>query len=244
MFVELFEKAFREEYQENSQTKSYDHNHPSGITKCPRQFWYRVKNTPITDEPSISMMLIWAQGYALQSVLEKYLARIPEIEEFHIEHPVKDEKYNVSGRVDLLVKINGKWFVLDFKTIGASNLRSIKQKKQAPEAYVWQVLLYMYLLKKQDPEKFQSLNTAYLLFINKSPIPDEIFFYQKKPWLASSPFYEVEVKYDEDIINTLILPQCEFLEEIREMDVPPVGDYHSDECKFCEYRTLCRKTRE
>lgn len=244
MFVELFEKAFREQYLENRQNRSYEHNHPSEMTKCARQFWYRVKNTPMSDEPSISMMLIWEQGYALQAVLEKHLSRIPEIEEFHIEYPVSCEEYNISGRSDLLVKMNGKWYVVDFKTIGATHLRNIKQTKKAPEGYIWQTNLYMHLVKKSDPEKFKTLDAAYLLFINKSPIPDEVFLFQKKPWLISSPFFELEVRYDEDLVQTLILPQAEYFEEVRKMDEPPVGDYGSEDCKFCEFRTLCKSTRE
>lgn len=238
--VKLFEDAMRKTFYEEKKLRSYNHNHPSEMTNCVRQFWYKANNVPISDEPSISMMFIWKQGHSLQDMMEEYLWDIPEIEDFIIEHPVQDKEHNIEGSCDLVVKVAGKWYVVDFKTTGATQFKEV-QKKGVPTAYKWQVNLYMYLLKKMNPEYFENLDTAYLFFINKSPVPDEIYKAQGKPWLAKSPFYQAEIKYDPDLLETLILPQAEYFEEIRKLPEPPERDVDESSCMFCEYRTLCKK---
>lgn len=240
-FDKIFEEAFRRKFYKDRENRSTEHNHPSEMTNCPRQFWYRINKAPVTDEPSLSMMLIWAMGHAIQSIFEDLMWDIPEFEDFIIEYPLHDTEHNLGGSSDLVVRVkaNRKWYVLDFKTTGATQFKEI-QKKGVPEAYRWQVNLYMYMLKKAQPKQFESLDTAYLFFINKSPIPDEIFQAQGKPWLAKSPFYVAEIKYDEDLLETEILPQAEYLEEIRKQSTPP-DKTEGESCKFCEFRTLCKK---
>lgn len=240
MFRQLFEKAFIESFHLDRKARSTDHNHPSEMTGCVRHFWYKINDTPISDMPSIAMQLIWKQGHALQGVLENLLPLIPEVEEYHIEKPVKDAEYNLGGHCDLVVKVNGKWYVLDYKTAGATKFKEIK-KAGVPVGYRWQLNQYIHMLKKRHPVKFKSLDSAVLLFINKSPIPDEIWEAQGKSKFASSPFYELEVKYDPDLLETEILPQAEYLEEIREMDSPPERIEDTENCKFCEFRTYCKK---
>lgn len=242
MFKELFEKAFIESFHEDRKARSTEHNHPSEMTACVRNFWYKINGTEISDMPSIAMQLIWKQGHALQGVLETLLPLIPEIEDYHIEMPVGDEDYNLGGHADLVVKLDGKWYVLDYKTAGATKFKEVK-KAGIPLAYKWQTNQYMHMLKKKHPKKFKSLDTAILLFINKSPIPDEIWESQGKSRFASSPFYELEVKYDEDLLETEIFPQAEYLEEVRLMDLPPERIEDDEFCKFCEFRTFCKKDK-
>jgi CRISPR/Cas system-associated exonuclease Cas4 (RecB family) len=242
MFKEMFEEAFIKSFYADREARSTDHNHPSEMTACVRNFWYKVNDTPISDLPSIAMQLIWKQGHALQGVLESLLPLIPEVEEYHIEKAVKDAEYNLGGHADLVVKVKGKWYVLDYKTAGATKFKEIK-KAGVPIGYRWQLNQYIHMLKKRHPVKFATLDSAVLLFINKSPIPDEIWEDQGKKRFASSPFYELEVKFDPDLLETEILPQAEYLEEVRLMDSPPERIADTENCKFCEFRTTCKKDK-
>jgi CRISPR/Cas system-associated exonuclease Cas4 (RecB family) len=242
MFKQLFEKAFITSFYKDRENRSTEHNHPSEMTGCARHFWYKINDTPISDMPSIAMQLIWKQGHALQGVLEDLLPLIPEIEDYAIEKPVGDKDYNLGGHADLVVKVDGKWYVLDYKTAGATKFKEVK-KKGIPLAYKWQVNQYMHMLRKKHPRKYATLDTAIILFINKSPIPDEIWIDQGKKRFITSPFYELEVEYDEDLLETEIFPQAEYLEDVREMDTPPGRIEDTENCKFCEFRTLCSKDK-
>jgi len=248
MFKELYEKALYEKTMKAKKERSTKHNHPSELTTCARQFWYKVKGYEISDIPSLSMMLIWEQGHALHESLGKLTEMIPDIEEFDLEASVKvRELYNLGGHSDLVCKVKGKWYVVDFKTIGTTKFKELK-KNGLPEAYLWQVNLYMYMLKQMNPEKFKDLDTAYVLFLNKNPLPDEIMQAQSKRYYkATSPFEEIMVKYDEDLLQTVILPQAEYLQEVRKMEQPPEREGKSkkdEKCMFCEYRTLCFKSKK
>lgn len=238
----MFEKAMNKSFFLDRKKRSTEHNHPSEMTGCVRQFWYKINDEPISDMPSIAMQLIWKQGHALQGELEKLLPLIPEIEDYTIEQPVSDSEYNLGGHSDLVVKVAGKWYVLDYKTAGATKFKEIK-KAGVPIGYRWQLNQYMYMLKKKDPEKYKTLDTSILLFINKSPIPDEIWESQGKKRFITSPFMELEVKFDEDLLETEILPQAEYLEEVRMMDSPPDRIEDTENCKFCEFRSLCKKDK-
>lgn len=238
----MFERAMVESFHKDREARSTDHNHPSEMTGCVRQFWYKINDTPISDMPSIAMQLIWKQGHALQGVLEDLLPLIPEIEDYSIEKPVKDAEYNLGGHADLVVKVKGKWYVLDYKTAGATKYKAIK-KAGVPVGYKWQLNQYIHMLRKRHPRKYATLDSAILLFINKSPIPDEIWEAQGKSRFASSPFFELEVEYDPDLLETEILPQAEYLEEIREMDTPPERIEDTENCKFCEFRKTCEKDK-
>lgn len=224
----------------SSSDRSTDKNHPSEMTSCARQFWYKINEYEPSNHPSMAMASIFMQGHALHEALGELVDDIDDIEEYTLEKPLAEAESNTGGHSDLVVTMtDGTPYVIDFKTAGATKFKEIK-KKGLPEDYLWQVNLYIYMLKKQHPRKYKDLNTASVLFVNKSPIPSEIFEAQGKPHLKAncSPFYEILVEYDEELVETEILPQAEYLEEIREMDSPPEQEI-SDNCKFCPFRDLC-----
>ncbi|WLR49562.1 PD-(D/E)XK nuclease family protein (plasmid) [Halobacillus litoralis] len=240
MIKELFEREMMKKSLESSAERSTDHNHPSEMTQCARQFWYNINGYDYSDLPSLSMVSIWEQGHALHEFLGEVTERIEEFKEAHIEKVVREEEFNTGGHSDLVVTMqDGTPYVIDFKTTGASKFKQVK-KHGLPDDYIWQTNLYMYMLKQMHPRKYKDLDTAYVLFINKSPIPSEIFEAQGKPHLKdnTSPLYEVKVEYDEDLVETEILPQAEYLEEVRTYEDPPEREL-SDTCKFCPFRSLC-----
>jgi CRISPR/Cas system-associated exonuclease Cas4 (RecB family) len=238
-FTKMFEQALLNKFYLDKSERSTDHNHPSELTACLRKFWYKINDTPISDPPSPSMLMIWNQGHALQDVMEDLLTYVDIRGTVAFERKVVDEEYNVGGHIDLLFSDRGQVVLMDFKTTGATKFKEIKRGKY-PSSYKWQLNHYMYLLKKENPKQFKELDRAYLFFINKSPVPDEIFLAQNKPRMIQSPFFEIEVKYDEDLIETEILPQLEYMEEIRETNEIPDKSNDEQECMFCEFRSICK----
>lgn len=239
-FTTLFEEALRKKALLDKSKRSTAHNHPSEVMGCERAFWYKVNQVPVTNPPSTSLIMIWEQGHALQGIMESVLPLIPDIEEYEIEKEVGDDQYNIGGHADLLVRIKEKWYLIDFKTTGMTKFKEVKKGK-VPEEYKGQMHLYMHCLKKKSPLKYAQLDGAYLFFINKSPIPSETLEGQGKGHLAQSPFHEVFIPFDRDFLETVVLPQVEYLEDIRKMDTPPEGTEDSKKCTFCEYRDLCKK---
>lgn len=239
LFKEMYEEALFNKTIDSQKNRSNKYNHPSEITGCARQFWYKINDYEKSDVPSLAMMSIWEQGHALHESLGFLTGLIPDIQDYTLEQAVGDKEYNSGGHSDLVIKTNDKWYVVDFKTAGTTKFKEVK-KKGLPVEYLWQVNFYIYLLKKKHPRKYKSLDSAYVLFINKSPIPSEIFEAQGKPNLTinNSPLYEIKVEYDEDLVETEILPQLEYLQDVRGMDEPPEREI-SDTCKFCDFRTLC-----
>ena len=135
------------------------------------------------------------------------------------EQPVKDE--HRSGRIDAVTLQDGQYILYDFKTVHSKKFWYLTKKKETDPQYAHQIVTYLDMLKGQfgDPQ-------LRILYISKDDLALEEVVIRPQDWLQ-----EVRRGWSE-------------LYEYWEGDVlPPAEPKFGWECKYCNWRDLCKEAR-
>jgi hypothetical protein len=195
---------------------------PSSICGCPRaavlKFTGEIKQSSGID-PELEAVfddgnwrhsrLAW-QFYDMQEVLGKNIFEVISVEE-HVQYA----KFYIDGHLDIVIKIRGVSYVLDFKGINSRGFEEIFKEDKPRDSHILQLITY---------EKMRKVRRGFLYYENKDDQRTKIFAVDWSP-LA---WVQVEVWV------------AEVLEALKLEQLPPAdpeckgGRYHFYKCPYAK----------
>lgn len=240
---------------------------------CARHDFYRIKGVPADYKgraPSFKLENVFDYGHSVHAKYQRWLQEMGILYGIwkckdcnsewehgvlpacpvcgtmnyrYKEVPLADEDLMIAGHSDGIVFIDGKYMMIEIKTIGISTLRfesySLFERYQneqlTPEELWFQIKrpfathirqgqMYLYLAKTAYPEL---------------GIDEIIFIYEWKP---TQEVKEFVVKYNPDIVAQTILLASAVSACVRsgyEVERPPWAVQEGKVCSSCEYRKTC-----
>jgi CRISPR/Cas system-associated exonuclease Cas4 (RecB family) len=213
--------------------------HPSSMFGCLRQVVYllrgNVSSNPI-DNASKRRFYI---GHRLHEVVQRAVESYELVDEFYPEFEINVEDYNVTGHGDILVKLkNGKWIVIELKSIRKSAMRFGMPK----EHHVNQAIVYAWAVHDHGvlatdalggiheiPPLGDALIGVQIVYIEKEDL--DIVPYSltwKDEWRSKvvKRWAEAKVYMDDPESLPARLPKTK------------AGQYRW-ECNYCPFKTMC-----
>ncbi len=198
--------------------KSVGRYYPSEVGGCMRKVWYSYFY-PTELQPEL--LKIFEMGNRIHDFVVDVLEseKNQEVQLLKSEFPLKIETpdFTISGRVDdlVLVKTSGKTVVVEVKST-----KSIDYVKEASEAHVMQLQLYMHAT---------GIHNGIVLYIDKGNLQSKQF----------------EVNYSEEEVN-VIMERFKQMHQLLTQKLLPIDEAKKNEkkqwlCRFCEYAEKCEK---
>lgn len=204
--------------KESSWKKSVGRYYPSEVGGCMRKIWYSYFY-PTELQPEL--LKIFEMGNMMHDFVVKVLEseKNQEVQLLKSEFPLKIETpdFIISGRVDdlVLVKTSGKTVIVEVKST-----KSIDFVKEASEAHVMQLQLYMHAT---------GIHNGIVLYIDKGNLQSKQF----------------DITYSEEEVN-VIMERFKQMHQLLSQKLLPMDEAKRDEkkqwlCRFCEYAKKCEK---
>ena len=208
MLIDLIDKY----YQDKREDKDQKHFYITDSGKCKRAVYFSMKGYPKKEmEPRV--LRIFERGDIIHQRLMSSFLAIPEIKVVasEVDIPSKDLFH---GRADVIISVENKLYVVDFKS---SNDFKFRKLVEPDLAHKRQIQLYMHYFK----------------------IPQGILLYENK---NTQDFKEFGVKYDADLCREII-NDFETLKYQIENETPPQKptDLESWQCEYCDFKEVCAK---
>ncbi len=182
----------------------------SSIGGCWRKKYLEIKEI-YKEEFSEDLLRLFNIGNVIHHEITKELIK-KERNGFHLvasEVDIPPQKY-FSGRIDNVISIKGKNFIVDVKSAGDWTIKNVRDKRTCDENYMNQVLLYMY---------FTGIHKGILLFVGKT----------------KGKIEEIEVEYDEERAKELVKEVEDFFHNYVEKNIePPRCDGRQWGCECCD----------
>jgi CRISPR-associated protein Cas4 len=191
---------------------------PSDTGKCPRALVYQWRGEQVKS-PDGRLFFIFSDGEMHHQIIAKHLEDAG-VQITMKEAPIRDKERNISGKLDALLKIDGKYYVLEIKSINRYGFEEIL--KEGPrEEHVLQLQLYLYYVNN--------------LFKIETKIG--ILLYKNKD---TSRFADFPIEFDE----TYALNFFEYLKGIEKHvadNTLPDRPYERKDwhCQYCDYQLIC-----
>lgn len=205
MLKELIEKYYQDKRDERDKVKFYI----SDAGKCPRQTFFKFKKAPRAEmEPRI--LRIFDQGDYVHLRLMRDLFSLGIVVASEINIPPLE---SIGGRADAIVSIDKELYLVDFKSINSSILRSLTEPK---DDHLYQIQLYLHFFK---------LKKGILLYEGKDTLELKEFLVEYNPELAQK-----------------LLQEFDRLKVNLERDLIPdqLSDYPKNwQCQYCQFREIC-----
>lgn len=191
---------------------------PSDAGVCTRALVYRWQGVEgIKREPRT--FFIFEDGN-LHHRSVRGLLRQAGIEFVMEETPIDDPKMRLAGKLDAVVRLDGKYYVLEIKSVNRFTFDEIM--RQGPrEEHVLQLNLYLY----------------YVQNLFRIPANMGILLYKCKD---TSRFWEFPIPFDEKGVNNFFLLMRE-IENYLAKNILPERPYQITDwqCQYCDYRRVC-----
>jgi len=199
-----------------------EHIHPSGIYGCGRVALYRNLGI-FLDNITPRLSRIFGNGDGMHDRWKGYCKAIHIATDKDIEVEVFDPVRNIKGSVDIIPKVDGVRWIVDFKSMNHDKFEKLKEPE---EKDIWQITLYMDITK----------------------IPRGLLLYEDKNTQAVKEF---KVKLDKEIVSKIDEKIAMIRKHMKKGTLCPreckPGSYGE---RFCAYSSFCNselspfKTRE
>lgn len=214
--------------------------HPSSICYnkvCPRSYSIVMNRKEfgaelrLPDAHATSLLRVFDHGHSIHEMYQNKILRNElygfwekdgdSIEGFcpgddwsYVEPRVWWEKYRMSGYIDGVVLVNGKWCVLEIKSCNSNSFKYIKMVSQEPREYHRkQALLYCYAPNNLS-ELDEEFDGAIILYVNKDTGEEIDFFVPKSDEDLEDIFSAIEEAID-CADSSLITPRLEECKSIK-----------------------------
>ncbi len=183
MLVESIDEYLKARPREKRAIRCF---HPSSLHKSPRELYHHYMKGDGGEEFEPRILRIFDNGHGVHGRLQGYLETIGIL--IQTEVPIENKEYEIIGRADGIIQVNGIRGVLEIKSMNSHQFYSCFEPK--PDHLV-QVNVYMFCLG----------------------IPRGCLLYECKDDQELKEFY---VKQDESIL-TLVLQKIQYVQEcVRE----------------------------
>lgn len=213
-FDKVIDAFLKREYRPKGLGKYY----PSEAGLCLRKTWYSYKY-PSETEPDL--LKVFEMGNIVHDFVVQVLKseKSPDVSLLESEFPFKVdvEDFQISGRVDNLIKVkaSGKIMLVEVKST-----KDLKYVKEASPHNINQLQLYMH---------FTGVHNGILLYIDKGNLKTKTF----------------DIPYSEEEALKIIERFKTLHKHLKEKTLPePEARAHEKlnwMCKLCEYRERCEK---
>ena len=191
---------------------------PSDAGVCIRALVYRWRGVAGMKQ-KIRTFFIFGDGNLHHRSIRELL-RQAGIEFVMEETPINDPKMRLAGKLDAVVRLDGKYYVLEIKSVNRFTFDEIVH--QGPrEEHILQLNLYLY----------------YVQNLFRIPANSGILLYKCKD---TSRFWEFAVSFDEKGVNNFFALMRN-IEDYLAKNILPERPYKiSDwQCQYCDYRQIC-----
>jgi|GEM_PF-1544094 len=227
MLLEYLKNYAEDKLAEPSKPK--EHFWPSEAESCLRQVVYNWLDTQKDPPRNYNKFFIFDDGNLHhQSILEhikklKYAKNPADVTLIAAEFPFVDKERNIKGRIDAVLAINDRYYVMEMKSANRDSFIKHKEDGSAEESHISQLQTYMY----------------YARDIFKFPIDKGIVLYKCKD---TSEFCEFLYDYDESIVKNFF-EKIKIIEKFLNDKVLPERQYTLKDwqCQYCDYQSICWK---
>lgn len=191
--------------------------HVSSAGQCYRKRYWQRANKAQTNPPDERALRIFAVGNIIHEWIQSKLEAMGIL--IAKEQPVKDE-YR-SGRIDAITLQDGQYIIYDFKTVHSRKFWYLVKKQETDPQYGHQVVTYYDMLEWQyKPVQLR------ILYISKDDLALEEVVIRPQDWLQS-------VREDWD----------KMIGYWEKEKLPPGEPNFEWECRYCNFRDLCKETK-
>jgi CRISPR/Cas system-associated exonuclease Cas4 (RecB family) len=211
--AETFKRRAEEYNHDDPTTKRYFH--PSSIGRCLRELWFKRFKAPAFsqgDGRELESFLTFETGTYLHVVIQNLCHRAGVLLKREVE--VLDHARRIIGHADGILKLNGRRYLLELKTINSRGFISLQAPKHA---HVQQATAYMEVL---------GLTSAVILYFNKD----------------NGALREFVVSFDEELHAKEVAGRIKTLRQCVKQRVAPDREGFTPKeqpCRYCDYTTLC-----
>lgn len=148
----------------------------------------------------------------------------------YLEVPVEDKENNVMGHADALIKTQGVFRVVEFKSIKNRDIKTSQSAvtfddlTQPKEAHRWQVQYYAYIIGKLAREQGERVEDCLVLYMAKNTQELKEYPMRCMPDLYVAPQIEKL-----NLLNSLL----------AKGEVPKRPD--NADCSWCGYKKICER---
>lgn len=191
---------------------------PSDAGKCIRALVYQWRGEQVKS-PDGRMFFIFRDGELHHQAIVKQLEDAG-INVTMKEAPLRDKERNISGKLDALIKMNGKYYVLEIKTVNRYAFDDICREGPREE-HVLQLQLYLH----------------YVQNIFKIDAKQGILLYKNKD---TSRFIDFPIDYDETCSQNFFDQMKAVEKHIADKTLPERPYERTDwHCQYCDYELIC-----
>jgi len=184
----------------------------SEVGKCPRQIYFEFKGYE-TEKRKPETQRAFENGDKFHQRMMAVLYSCPEVNIIASEVDIPPNDL-LGGRVDAIVSIKSKNYILELKSIGSYGFKLLDEPKQE---HVHQLQLYMHFFK----------------------IPRGILLYENKD---KHQLKEFEVRYDAELAESIFEKLQKIATFIRDDKLPPKPEFSKDQewrCGYCGFKKYC-----
>lgn len=113
---------------EREEGKKMRSHHPSGVSSCMRQLWYKWKQAPVTDPRSAQDVWRMEIGNAIHDYYARILKEMGYEVQSEYEVWMEDDrlKYPIHGYIDNLLVVEGKAIPIEIKTLWGMGAKMVQ----------------------------------------------------------------------------------------------------------------------
>lgn len=215
--------CFKERKKEYNHREQLDGEfyHPSQLGQCLRKMWFDVKKAPKdgeeTAEDLFKSHLVFEMGTYAHVLFQNLCERSGILEQREVA--IIDPKNRILGHGDGVLKIGGRRYLLEIKTINARGFTELGAPK---DAHKMQMTAYM---------KSLGLDAAIIIYIDKDGSRVKEFV------------YDYDAAYWRDVVKARI---SIFFDSVRDNTMPDREGSNPSKmpCNYCPFRRICFDSEE
>jgi hypothetical protein len=231
-------------------------HHPSDVTSCLRQLYYKWNNVPMSDPPTAGNIIKMRFGDGAEAIVRKWLEwerdarKVVEFaEQVEVSAVHHDLGYPIHGYEDFVVwPTDGKPFGVEVKSSYGRGIKEIQQQGQPKPEHLWQVYPYMLYNKRE---------LYYLLYIGRdngyrtqfelTMDKDGTMYVNGRPQEINEKAFIDKLVAAEHTVGAAVPPECQYKAVIKDGEIKDKVQRHGVEYKsdwqtrYCAWRSLCHK---
>lgn len=192
---------------------------PSDVAKCLRALVYQWRGESV-EAPDGRLFFIFSDGDLHHKIIVQQLEETGKVAVIMKEAPLRDPEHNISGKLDALIKLNNKHYVLEIKSINRYGFDEI-MRDGPKEDHSIQLQLYLHFVQN----------------LYKIDTQQGVLLYKCKD---TARFYDFLIDYNELIVKDFFERLKLVEEHVAKKTLPDrpfeITDWH---CRYCDYKKVC-----
>lgn len=229
IFVPLLKQIIEQENNPDPEPSEEAVFRASGLGYCGRATLYKLLGLP--EGKTYGEVLTLEFGTQIHEIVQKYVKMLDGVF-ISMEDEIRvDGVENVSGHYDGLVEINGKRYLIEFKS---SNVEAYQRLIQRPIPYDAH--------KKQSTFYMKALGVDEVIFVYINKNGKLLADFEKANPDAPPVFLEIRYKFDEELYNEIISKVEDLTNHFKNGTMPEYK--RVSQCSWCSFSAQCAIDRK